>query len=63
MSERDSDDKRLKFKLERVWENTKDDRDYATRIARRDEKIASMNYRKLKEEKENQGKRVIIIKK
>ena len=63
MSERDSDDKRLKFKLERVWESTKDDRDYATRIARRDEKIASINYRKLKEEKENQGKRVIIIRK
>lgn len=63
MSEKGSDDKKLKFKLERVWENTKEDRDYATRIARRDEKIACMNYRKLKEEKENQGKIVIIIKK
>lgn len=63
MSERDSDDKRLKFKLEQRWKESKEDRDYATRIARRDEKIASMNYHKLKEEKENQGKRVIIIKK
>ena len=51
MNKRDNDDKRLKFKLERVWENTKEDRDYATRIARRDEKIASMNYRKLREER------------
>jgi hypothetical protein len=51
MSERDNDDKRLKFKLERIWESTKEDRTYAARIAKRDEAIAFAKYRKLREER------------
>lgn len=41
----------VKIKLEQCWEESKDDRYYAARIAKRDDAIAFANYRKLREER------------
>ena len=43
-------DEQIKDKLEERWKESKKDRDYAARIAKRDEAIAFAKYRKLKEE-------------
>jgi hypothetical protein len=44
-------DEQIKHKLEERWKESKQDRDYATRIAKRDENIALAKYRKLREER------------
>ena len=38
-------------KLEERWKESKEDRDYAARIAKRDEAIAFAKYRELKEKR------------
>ena len=44
-------DEKIKIKLEDRWKESKEDRDYAARIAKRDEAIAFAKYRKLREER------------
>ena len=44
-------DESIKIKLEERWKESKQDRDYAARIAKRDEAIAFAKYRKLREER------------
>lgn len=41
----------VKIKLKQCWEESKDDRYYAARIAKRDEAIALTKYRKLRDER------------
>lgn len=42
-------DESIKAKLEERWKETKEDRDCANRMAKRDEAIAFERYRKLRE--------------
>jgi hypothetical protein len=44
-------DEQIKHKLEERWKESKEDRAYAARIAKRDEAIAFAKYRKLREER------------
>jgi hypothetical protein len=49
-------DEQLKTKLEERWKESKEDRDYAARIAKRDEAIAFAKYRKLREARKQSDK-------
>ena len=42
-------DESIKAKLEERWKESKEDRDYAARIVKRDEAIAFAKYRKFRE--------------
>ena len=42
-------------KLENRWKESKEDREYAARIAKRDEAIVFANYRKLRDERKAKG--------
>ena len=44
-------EEQIKHKLEERWKESKEDRAYAARIAKRDEAIAFAKYRKLREER------------
>jgi hypothetical protein len=44
-------DEQIKHKLEERWKESKEDRAYAARIAKRDEAIAFAKYRKIKDER------------
>ena len=49
-------DKQIKDRLEERWKESKEDRAYAARIAKRDEAIAFAKYRKLREERKQSDK-------
>lgn len=51
MARHNMHDEQIKARLEERWVDSKKDRDYATRIAKRDEAIAFAKYRKLREER------------
>lgn len=42
-------------KLEARWKESKEDRDYAAKIAKRDEAIAFAKYRKIRDERKAKG--------
>lgn len=49
-------DESIKIKLEERWKESKEDRAYAARLAKRDENIAFAKYRKIRDERKQSDK-------